>query len=408
MKPQYLRTRVLERAAAEGRRIVYLQPTLYPAIEVQVQILEASREQLFDLERALLELCAAGVGSADELAFALGLRSHRLLPLLLEAEHRGLLERPLASAPYRPTELGLLSLRHGAALLRSTRAVLLCAITGAPLPAPAYEATTYTPAELSKVQARDYGLMVEAPAVSLRHLHVEAIADKRAVNLPDELVAVEGVVAGSCAPRYVEALLEFSALANGAPSCTAYFGDMRLPATWLTLEQALGLVEPLGFPQRTPEQVLQVLATDLAEQGARGVRAGFDGFGNPVLSVRDGAPPLFRFRADDNHLVFHMGVADFTPVPVARYYAQLASGARSELLRGRTLTAFVEPGGELEPSVRASRVLWSANVECRKRRASARERAEILQQALARHRLTRADAQTVAELCGRPDLLAGL
>jgi hypothetical protein len=47
--------------------------------------------------------------------------------------------------------------------------------------------------------------------VPLQHLGIEAIADRRAVNLPDEIVLIEGVVAGSATPCYIEALLEVAA-----------------------------------------------------------------------------------------------------------------------------------------------------------------------------------------------------
>lgn len=405
VNPRRLRSRICEQAAREGRQLLYVHPVVYPSIEVHVQLLEKSRDQMADVERAVLGLCALGVGLPVEIAFAMGLMRHRLASLLVEIEHRGLIARAASDAPYALTELGRMSHEQGAECLRSTRAVLLCGITGQLLPAGAYEAVQLAPDEL-RGWYRDRAAIAASSAVPLRHLDLAHVPDKRAVNLPDEVTAIEGIVADSVRPCFIDALLEVGADVGGAAHCRVYFGSAREFAGWLTLEQALGLLEPFGYPSYAPEQLLALMCEDLQAHGAQNVRARFDPYGNPELEIGHADERFYSYRADDQPLVLHLGTDTLAPVPLARYVLAHPRGRGGDVLRGRALRVRAQPGSALQHDVQVMRLVYAADVEGRRALESERARARRVHAALERAGVLLERARNLVACTGCRDLLA--
>lgn len=407
MNIRVLRNRLAERAGRDQCLLRYLQPVLYPCLEVTVQLLEKSRDQMADLERAVLGMCGVGVGMPEEVAFALGLKPHRLAPLLREIEGRGLVARAAPDTPYYVTDLGRLSYQQGAELLRSTRALLLCGITGRLLPASAYDSPPLAASELGK-RHRDTETMLEASAIPLQHLRLEAIPNKAAVNLPDEVIEIEGVLPGSARPCFLDALLEIVTESDGQTRCRCYFNDLRGYAGWLSVEQAVGLLEPLGYPRQSPDQVLELLAQDLERWGGRGVRARLDAHGNPELELQDVEPEFYAFRVAEQPLFFSVGAGALLPVPCVRYELRPPVGGGHDVLRGRTLRVLAAENSQLAANLYILRLLRQTQIEARKVRANDSERARMLLALLAQHGIDVAVARALVKLTGRHELLDGL
>lgn len=425
MNPALLRSRLLEQAAHEGRQVLHAHATLYPALEVEAQLLEKSRDQMADIERAVLGLCSVGVGKLDEIAFAMGLKAHRLGPILMDIQYRGLIAQSSSSGIFQVTELGTLSHQAGVEMLRSTRALLLCGITGRLLPAPAYELERLSPADL-RGRYSDRSVLQEVSEISLAHLHVSTIPNKRAVNLPDEVTAIEGVLAERVRPCFLDAVLEVSAASasprastkperasseapcatpGGQALCKVYFGVPFAPAAWLSVEQALGLVEPFGYPRYRPEQLLALLAEDLEEQGAEGVRGALDPFGNPLVELASAAASLYRQHLDMGLVPFHIGAGEHAPVPIARYSLARPRGDGRDVLRGRTLRLAARPSTEFFEHIRVLRLVHETNVDGKKARATDAERRDRVHQALSQRGIQLEHARALLSKTGRADLL---
>ncbi|HMJ14633.1 MAG TPA: hypothetical protein VK524_24650, partial [Polyangiaceae bacterium] len=405
VKEDFLLTRMAERATSEGHRLLYLQRAFYPVVEVEVQLIEKSREQMSDLERTVLGLCAQGLGVPGELAFAMGLKPHRFGPLLTEIEHRGLLTRG-ENGHYELAELGALSLQHGAEILRSRRSLLLCGVTGRPMPAPAYEAKRLEPHQLRRA-SRLQGLVPESATLSLRYLDLQAIHDKRAVNLPDEAIELEGIVADSVKSMFLQAVVEIAIDARGAEACRIHVGDMRGAIDWLSVQHAVGILEPLGFPHESPEAIVDRILGYLKAQGAVRVRGEIDPFGNPVINVDEGADNLLRHRMDERPLALSLGVGTFSPVPIHRLSLELG-GAPRDVLAGRTLTAHARLGSAFAEKVHVLRVLRQADVQCRRTRVFGSARVALLREALSGAGIALEQAREVALAAELEELVAGL
>lgn len=339
--------RITENLKAQGRQIVYLNGALYPVLQMQVRLREKCRDDMGDLDLALLRLCSAGIATAEQFGFSLGVSSQRILPVVTEMAARGLVqERRREPGNFEISELGLLSLQHGAEVVQTDRAVLVCGITGRLLPKAFYSLTTVS---MQDVRSARYipDMIQEAAEIPLSGLSLDRIENRRAVNLPDETISIEGVVAGSIEPRFIPCHIVVHQDAGSAATELHVMGGV---VDWLDVKSVLGMMEPLGYPDFSTEQALGLVTECLTNLGATVVHKSLDRCGNPFLELSGKGEGVLGQNYSGKSQAFSVGAGEFQPLPVGQCNHKMAMGDKVknvDLLKGRTMTLKAQNGSEL-------------------------------------------------------------
>jgi hypothetical protein len=396
---------VAQRATDGGGTVLYLRQALYPVVRAEAVLLERSRDEMGEIERTMLALCGCGLSRVEEIAFAMGLKVHRLRSLLTEIEHRGLVVRDMGGA-YAPSTLGKMSLDRGAEVIRSRHAVILCGITGRLLPAAAYAAPLLERSEIGDRRYLTHDVIAEAESIPLTGLQLEHIEAPRSVNLPEETVQIEGLLPASVRPGFMRAVLALVRAENGSSRCELHLGSERATIHWLSLDQALGLLEPLGFPVSTPESTLGVIDRGLEELGVLKFISHLDPFGNPAVEISDVAGRFMEVRIDGRSPILKVGTDGFAAVPLGQFFVALGS-RRVDVLRGRTLSLSARGGSSFARLVRVLRVLERAHRDHRRRRPPI-PKASFVRRSLSEAGLEAEEARAAVAMVALPWLGDGL
>lgn len=344
----YFRTRsIIDRMIEQdGASVIYQKSALYPALEILVRIREKSREQCGDLEYHILRLVSAGASYQSELSFLTGFPETKLLPILQDMAGRGLLAQDRDTMTrFTPSELGQLTLQHGKEILETNRAILLCGLTGRLLPRELYSAPTI---DLSQLKNERFltELIMENKAITLSHLNLGQMTDKRSVNIPDEATEICGVIAGSATPRYLKCEIVLFAVA-GNTKVNLYFSQGQID--WLSVNEVLGLLEPLGYPNSSPDQVITDLTKELKKLGLilDGTGA-LNENGNPTFTLADAEDKFFSQYISKRLYAAHVGTSQYHARPITGF---------KRILNGRTVTLSAAPGSSFEQVIDQIRFL---------------------------------------------------
>ncbi|MBS0457753.1 MAG: hypothetical protein JSS44_10540 [Proteobacteria bacterium] len=393
--------RTSERLACAGVRLRLIRESLYPVVQVDVALRERSKDRMSDLDLTLLRLVGCGVGSIDALSYLSGLARHRLAPRLAPLDAQGLL-RVDAGGRYQLTELGALSRDHGCMTTESVRGMLLCGLSGRPLPAPAYELPRHTIADLREKRYLPRCLLEGQLSLPLHHLDVGSIEQKKRFNLPDEVIGVLGVVAGSTQLLFLEGLMCLGVGASGEDRSHFVLPCDHGALDGVPTEQLLGLLEPLGSGLRTePQVVLQAICEHYAAFGLNIADALIDDDGNPRLTLCAKACPDLRSAPwATRSLLGSVGTRRQRGATVHRLALPWPGRPfKVDVLGGRALTLQAMPDSHLEACADAIRSLRALENALR-RRAGEDDGGGSLEGLLAECAvLTAADVQALAHRC---------
>ncbi len=329
--------KIAEKLMAEGYALKLFQQSVLPVLEVRVKILEKSRDSLGDVEQFILKLVEADVGNVAAMSELLGIRKHRLAPILRELDGRGLI-RVTNNDRINLTHLGKLSLEAGCEVLCVERALLLCGVTGKLLPKPFYDVERFTAHELPRCSFNKK-LIDESQIVPLADLNnIKTLENKRAYNLPDEVMEVTEVIGSQ--PRFVQgALVIYNA--ESASSDVCEFHCDRSVIDWIPVSKIVDSIAPLEWP--TPkdgeESVAEKIVAELEELGF-GVSSqpDLDKYGNPHVhvTVRDDKC-LSSSDGGFQTLITRLGTETLDPIPLLRFPI-----IRRDLLKGHPLYLYAE------------------------------------------------------------------
>lgn len=350
--------KITETLKAQGRQVIYLNTALYPVLQMQVRLREKCRDgSIGDLEAAVLRLSSVGVATAEQFAFSLGVSLQRIQPVLSEIAARGLIEEPNnGQGGFRISTLGKLSLQHGCEVLETDRAVLLCGITGRLLPKAFYSLTAVS---IQDIRGTRYlpDMIREASAIPLAGLNLATIPNRRAVNLPDEAIEIKGVLPESVEPRFIPCHLVLHQAGDSVMTELHVRGGV---VDWLGVQNTLGMLEPLGYPNQSVSGTLDLLKEGLVRLGAQVFQLNMDRFGNPVVEIGGSAEGVIAQRFFGRSLAFSIGTAQHQPLPIGTWNHRFTEGERIrtiDLLRGRTMVLKAQPGSELARTVDCLRSL---------------------------------------------------
>ncbi|MFZ4538147.1 hypothetical protein [Propionivibrio sp.] len=368
--PPRIRVRsIIDRINAQGASLIYQQTALYPVLETIVRIREKSRDQLGDFEAHILKFVSLGVLDQSEISFVTGFPEEKLLPILHELAGRGLLAQERATnTRFTISELGRLTIQYGAEVLETDRAILLCGLTGRLLPRELYSIPALDPSQLRGARFIP-DLIRENSEITLSYLNLDLIANKRSVNIPDEAIEICGVIADSAAPKFLECeILLFNV--SGNTKVELYFSEGKVD--WLNVSDVLGLLEPLGYPNSTPSQVVGVLAEELRKFGLVLEDSGtLDSNGNPVFRLAGAEDKFFSQKVAGRLYALHVGTE--------KHHARPVSGF-PRILKGRAVSLFSAPGSPFEKDIERIRFIDGVIGELRLKKLAT---PELLAEALA-------------------------
>lgn len=296
----------------DGWNIIYLHAAQFPVLEIQVVLRERAREQMGDIEWAVLNLVKSTPIDINILAALMGFSKHRMIPIVIELQGRGLLEE--RDDRWRLTELGELSLKNGAEVVEVQRALLLCGITGRLMPCEAYDAPRSTVEELGR---RMFGrvLIDDAQTIPTSYLDICDISNKRSVNIPDEALEITRIL--SHEPRFLSGTLAIYEARGRRRQGEVRFGGASVD--WVPVERLIPLIEPIGWPKYTPEQVLNELHQELLDSGCVIGSREYDDDGNPTFYVSSMSVAAQQIRVGQKPLALFVGTDAYEPIPIFRF-----------------------------------------------------------------------------------------
>lgn len=353
-RTQYIDThKIVDELAKDGRKVLYMNNALFPVLKVKVILREQNRDQMGDIEKAVLSLCLIGLKNIEELSFAMGMAAQRLAPLLMDISARGLInevvEKDSTQVYYKMTELGRISLQCGKEVLDIEKVLLLCGVTGRLLPRNAYSLTLL---DVNTIKSK-VDLILESFELPLDALNMSKIKNKREVNLPDEALSVQGVIKDSSEPMFLEGLIIMHQKNNESVKVEIFFPGMSID--WLDEQKIIGMLEPLGYPELSPDLTLEKICCRLQELGAIVQGSGeINSFGNPCVEIIDADDRLLQTKYGAKSLGFYIGNNTYPPLPIGKLYYTKSINEKEvnvDLLKGRALTLKAKEGGALSKKI---------------------------------------------------------
>lgn len=322
---------VAKELVREGNTVTFLRKILYPVLEVKARIQEKAREQMADIEQAILKLVGLGVSTPESLAQLLGLALHRIRPLLIELEGRSLIARDSANN-IKLANLGYMSLSLGAAVIEVERSLLLCGITGQLLPRGAYNIPRL-PLDTLYKHINHCTLVEPATAIPLSALN---ITNNRSVNLADEVVAIINITTTSAC--FLESI------------CAVYHDrlghervEVRLSQkesiNWIKRQQVLPFIEPLGYMlNESPIEILANVQVEIHELGATLFDKGdyYESTGI-VLELEQLGPTLEKRLYDKRSWILCVGTDQYPPIPITEFSFEYKDSRKEDILQGNPL-----------------------------------------------------------------------
>jgi len=309
---------IMQAIITKGHKVRYAREALYPVLEAKTLMRERSRDQLGDIESIILKIVGEGVGLPDDIAKLLGFKLTKIYPILAELEGRGLIlsKKELSITSYVTTILGGLSLEQGSAVFEVERSVLICGLTGRLLSYEMYELPRISTNKVSRALfGREF--IDGAPKIPLSALSMSSIQDKRKFNLPDEIIEIIGVI--DTRPFFLEGVLVI--YTDQTKKEFAELGFGRGIIDWLTPQQVLPIIEPLGYSSRmTENQVLESIETELREMGALiSGNISIDTFLSPCVNIERVDYPFYNFQYGNRPLAMYMGTSNHPSIPIGRF-----------------------------------------------------------------------------------------
>lgn len=401
---------ISQKLVAAGRQIVYLNTALYPVVKVQVRLRERSRDQMGDIEATTLKLCSIGVNDLNKMSFAMGIAPQRLSPIITEIIGRGLICVNGKDDTLSVTELGALSLEHGCEVIETDRSILVCGITGRLLPKNIY---TMNLATIQDLRAIKYipDLIQESFTIPLQALDLSLIPNKKAVNLPDETISIQGVIEDSAEPNFISIVVAIHSAPGTNTSCDLYYKGGSID--WLDETQVLGMLEPLGYPNNSPDDTLKLINGHFIDIGANISVCRLDNFGNPKVILRDGTESLFKLKYSGRSLAFCIGSGEYPPLPIGQFRCKTTGDKTIEILRGRTLSIDSTPNSKLSRQVHILRYV-DEQIGCYYQLWKKGELgvntsiSEYIHKSLVQENIDFAEAYQIADLVGQERIMSAL
>lgn len=321
---------VAKEIVRDGSTIIFLRKTLYPVLEVKAKLQEKAREQMTDIEQAILKLVKLGVCKPESLAQLLGLALHRIRPLLIELEGRSFIVRD-TSNNIRLANLGNMSLTLGAAIIEVERSLLLCGITGQLLPRKAYDIPRFS-ADILPKNINSYYLVEPTTTIQLSALN---ISSNRSVNLPDEVVAVVSIIATS--PSFLEAISVVYHNRLGH-ECAEVWLTEKENIKWIKRHQILSFLEPLGYMfDKSPEEILTDVRSEIQQLGATILDKGrYDKNIGIIIELEKIEQALEKELYNKRPFLLYLGTDQYPPIPITEFFIKYKN-YKEDVLQGNPL-----------------------------------------------------------------------
>ena len=293
---------------------LYSQKAYYPVLEAETIVTERSRDQLGDIEQALLGFLNDGLCLLEDIGKVLGFPSpKKVFPLLEELRGQGLVKKE--NGQYFLTQLGEKSLTLGVAVLEVSRAFLLCGVTGRLMKKPVYRANRLGIEEF-KFISRQSILIDNQMDIPLNALDITLVSNKQEYNIPDE--AVEIIECESTTPKFIQASLVVTSKNNHLTHNLTINGEV---IDWLDKSQILPLIEPLGWSEnpnfhKSKSEILQLVKEKLLEMGFKGLSIETDTYENILVSFSMANKTGLTEEYEREPLIAYIGTQSQLPIAI--------------------------------------------------------------------------------------------
>lgn len=185
---------------SRGFRPVLMSHAWYPVIEVEVSLRERSREEMTEVELALLGVLEGGVTVLGDLLAVLAIKERFAKQILSALRDQGLVE--LVGNQIRTSDLGRISLREGALIRDVQRAIVVCGLNGDPLSRSVHDLPRLKPHQMASSARPSERIIEPIDGVPHRLLSIN-IEDLRTrggrqalaeLGIPDEAIEIRQIL----------------------------------------------------------------------------------------------------------------------------------------------------------------------------------------------------------------------
>lgn len=303
-----------------------------PALLIDANVKEISREEFSETEQMILDLIHQGIASMESLATLTGLPSKFLVQLLKEFSGKFYINLDDISHRIEMTELGIESIATGKPLKLVRRAYRYCGVSSRLLPKAAYSCPLVDPAskedkeEYLKYAQNDF-ILQEEELVSLKELDFDLITDKKRFNITDETVRIDSILGYE--PRFLKAQIYLFGSYKPEVAIISFGKDhLEFP-----LKETLRYLEPLNRIGRNGKSQLQLFEQTLTKDGVELAQPLYlDEFKLPVAKIKTASVKWLSSRQGIGvNSIQVCGTASCKPKPVSH-----------NMLKGHTIKYIME------------------------------------------------------------------
>lgn len=327
---QYYYKTMFNHIQKEGKEVLYTQKAYFPILEIDTIVREKSKDQLGDIQQALLGFINDGLHLTTDIGKMLGFPSpNKVTPLLEELRGQGLIQKE-KDGYYNISELGQKSLELGVAVVDVPRAFLICGKTGRLMPKEVYSIDRLDSAQFKYISQQSI-LIDSAMDIPLKYLDISILTDKKAYNISDE--ATEILSCEETTPKFIQTTLVINK-DQGKEQTELSVNNASID--WLDDTQILSLVEPLGWGTKyTQKDIVRMIQEKLQTLGFIDVFVNIDTYKTIIVNFSDASDEALRTPFELEPLLAYIGTASIPSISINKFPINIPKGERQEdWLRG--------------------------------------------------------------------------
>ena len=294
--------------------ILYSQKAYLPVLELETIVREKSRDQLGDIEQAILGFVNDGLHQTNDIGQMLGFPSPtKVTPMLEELRGQGLIVKKKEDY-YEITQLGEKSLQLGVAILEVPRAFLICGVTGRLMPKESYKAERLGTEQFKTIPMQAV-IIDNAVSIPLKHLDITLLEDKKAYNIPDEVTEI--IECESTTAKFLQASLVITKEKKKS-IFNLSINDGKID--WLSDSQITSLIEPLGWETKMSEKdILTQIKLRLEALGFINISISIDAIKTILVTFSEASEDALKTLYENEPLIAYIGTNSLQAININRF-----------------------------------------------------------------------------------------
>lgn len=331
LRENYFEHGLMANEAGKTGTLLYQKNVLLPVLEVETIVRERSRDQLGAIESTILKLLKQDINNPKQITEFLGFTSEKkIIPIIEELCGQGLCE--YLNEHYYITELGLISIEIGSAMIEAERSFLLCGVSGKLLKQVFYR--------VQRIETKDLKYKVwgkipieEAQTIPLGELDITSLSSKKEFNIPDEVLEVTKLLRAK--PCFVEGSLMIKKNGFEETLDLSVHGE---EVNWLTKKQTLPFIEPIGWEKNlSKEVIINSTKLELEEMGFSDLTVSIGQYEEVVVEFKNATQQALEILFEGTPLLGYIGSNEIASIPLNQFPFIKRSVKPTELLNGHLM-----------------------------------------------------------------------